>query len=155
MELNRSWEAANCAATQELPSILWNPKAHYLVHKSHPLVTILSQINPINTIPSYISKIYFNIHPPTSWAQWPRGLRHEISSFDRTLGSWVRIPLETWMCVCFFSVFGLSCVGVNLATGWFPFQGDLPTVYRIKKLKLNSVSRMPYAPSGRNRNKDR
>jgi hypothetical protein len=27
------------------------------------------QINPVHTIPSYISKIYFNIvHPPTSWS---------------------------------------------------------------------------------------
>jgi hypothetical protein len=28
MELSPSWEAANCAATQELPGILWNPKVH-------------------------------------------------------------------------------------------------------------------------------
>jgi hypothetical protein len=34
---------------------------------------ILSQINPIHTIPSYLSKIHFNIiHPPTPWSsQWP------------------------------------------------------------------------------------
>jgi hypothetical protein len=35
------------------------------------LVPILSQINPIHNIPSYFSKIYFNIvHPPTSWSVW-------------------------------------------------------------------------------------
>jgi hypothetical protein len=34
MELSPSWEAANCAATQELPSILWNQKMHCRVHKS-------------------------------------------------------------------------------------------------------------------------
>jgi hypothetical protein len=52
MELSPSWEVANCAATQELPSILQNQKAHYHVHKSPPLVSILSQIDPVHTIPS-------------------------------------------------------------------------------------------------------
>jgi hypothetical protein len=62
MELSPSCEAVNCAATQELPSILWNPKVYYRVYKSPPLFPILSQINPIL---SYLSKMHFNIvHPP-------------------------------------------------------------------------------------------
>jgi hypothetical protein len=68
-ELSPASEAAHCAATEELPNILWNPKVHYRVHNSPPLVPILSQIDPVHTITSYLSKIYFNIvHRPTSWS---------------------------------------------------------------------------------------
>jgi hypothetical protein len=46
-------------------------------------------------------------------------LRHELSSFARTLGSWVRISLRVWMfgvCMRLFSVYVVLSLGRGLAS---------------------------------------
>jgi hypothetical protein len=67
MRLSPSWEATSRSATQEFPNNLWNPKLHYHVHKSPPLVPILSQIS------FYFSKIHFNVILPST-SKNPDGL---------------------------------------------------------------------------------
>jgi hypothetical protein len=57
MELGPSWEAASCAATQELPSILWTPAVHCHVLQEPSTGPILSQINPVHTTPNYLRSI--------------------------------------------------------------------------------------------------
>jgi hypothetical protein len=59
MELSSFRDAAICAATREFPNILWNLKVYYCVQENQPPVPTLSQINPVNTAASYLSKIYF------------------------------------------------------------------------------------------------
>jgi hypothetical protein len=72
-----SWEANHCAASQEIPRILWNPKGS-LPHSPCPkLVSILSQLNPVHTPTSHYLKIRLNIilqSRPGS-PQWSLSLR--------------------------------------------------------------------------------
>jgi hypothetical protein len=55
MELSRSSEATSRLATREFSNISRNPKFHYRAHKSLPLVTILSHINPVHNTLFYLS----------------------------------------------------------------------------------------------------
>jgi hypothetical protein len=60
---------------------------------------------------------FVSVYIAGSRSQWPRGLRHELSSPARTLRSWARIPLEAWMSVYFYSVCAVLYAGSGLATG--------------------------------------
>jgi hypothetical protein len=47
-------------------------------------------------------------------SQWPNCVRLELSSFVRTLGSWVRIAIKVRMSVCVYCVFVFFCVCVQI-----------------------------------------
>jgi hypothetical protein len=55
------WEANSYSPSQENARILCNSKVHHRVHKSPPLLLILSQTNSVNVLESGFFNIYFNI----------------------------------------------------------------------------------------------
>jgi hypothetical protein len=110
---------------------MWFPPLFQL-HSSElawsTLTCILAFPYSIIRVSSYLGPLFIYRLQRYSRSQWPRSLRHEMSSPTRTLGSWVRNPLKAWMSVCVCSPFVLSCVGTGLPSGWCPVQGCLPTV---------------------------
>jgi hypothetical protein len=61
LEESPSLEVYNYSASQEIPSLLWNPNVPYRIHNSPPLVSILSQMTPVSNFSHYSFKIHFNI----------------------------------------------------------------------------------------------
>jgi hypothetical protein len=56
-EESSSAEAISCSGIQEIPSLLWNLKVHYNVHKSPLVVPILSRMNPVHTLQLFFFKL--------------------------------------------------------------------------------------------------
>jgi hypothetical protein len=105
MELGPSWVSANCAATQEIPSNLLNPKVHYRVHKSPPLVPMLSHINPLCSFlqPPVTSSLFGpNILLNTLFSNAlslhsSLNIRHQVSHPYRTTGKILCILLTKFL----------------------------------------------------------
>jgi len=61
MEPSCSSEANSRSCSQEISLLLLNSKVHYRVHKTLPLVLLLSQMHPVLTSPPRFLKICSNI----------------------------------------------------------------------------------------------
>jgi hypothetical protein len=62
MEQSPSLEANSNSASQEIPSLLWNPKVHYHVHKISPLVEVKSKQYTVK------SHLFQNFAVDTEWS---------------------------------------------------------------------------------------
>jgi len=60
MEQSLSWEPNRFSDSQEIPSILWNQKVHYRIHKCPQPVPILSQLDPVHTPTFHFLNIHFS-----------------------------------------------------------------------------------------------
>ena len=63
MQQSSSSEAHSSSASQEIPCLLLDPKVHHSVH-TLSRVPIISQKNPIHTLPFYFFQIHFSIILP-------------------------------------------------------------------------------------------
>ena len=85
---------ANCfAASQEIPRISRNPKAHYRTHKRPPHVPNLGQPSSVHIPASHLLEIHPNIiHPSTPRsAQWCPSLRFPQQETIHPLSSPIRL----------------------------------------------------------------
>jgi len=60
MEHSSSW-VNNHSHSQEIPRLVWSPKAYYRIHKTPLLVSILSRMNSLHPIPQYFPEMHSNI----------------------------------------------------------------------------------------------
>jgi hypothetical protein len=61
MERSPSWEANSRSASQEILCILLDSVVDYRAQKGRPLVSILSQMHPVHTLPPYFHKTHRSI----------------------------------------------------------------------------------------------
>jgi hypothetical protein len=57
---------------------------------------------------NFFNSLHFGVSDERR-SQWPRGLRHVLSSLARKLGSWVRIQLEAWKSLLCAFILCLCC----------------------------------------------
>jgi hypothetical protein len=120
-----SWEVDSRSTSQDIPHLLWNQQVHYHVHKNQPLVSILSQMPPVHTLPHHFPKIHSNIILPSSEQSLPfrfpdqnfvciSHVTHEYYMFRSSHPPWLYDPNITVWSVQVVKLFNKKCIRVNI-----------------------------------------
>jgi len=98
MEQSPSGEANWFSASQEIPSILWNLKIHYHIHKCLSPSLILSQIDPVHAPTAHFLKIHLKIILPSmpGSSKWSLSLRfpHQNPVYTSPLPYMCHMPIS-------------------------------------------------------------
>lgn len=68
MEHSPSSKPESHSGGQKIPSLLWNLKVHYHIHKNLPLKSIMNQLNSVHTLTPY----FFKLHSNTIFPSFPK-----------------------------------------------------------------------------------
>jgi hypothetical protein len=93
MELSPSWEAASCAATQELPIILWNPKVPYPSYKiSRPFSLAWAVYPGPRPLQHFVTSLFFTVRSILDPQITSKLEDHPLSAIrDRLLSTWASV----------------------------------------------------------------
>jgi len=85
MQRSPSWEAKQFSASLEILHLLWNPNAHYRIHKCRLSVPVLSHPDPVHTPTSHFLKIQPDIILPSTPGSLSLGFPHQNSAYASLL----------------------------------------------------------------------
>jgi len=81
MEQISSWDSNRRLLSQKNPHLLWKPMIRHGIHNSPSLETILSHMDPVHNLQTYVSKHNFDIilpsMPRSSEQSLPYGYSYE------------------------------------------------------------------------------
>jgi len=103
MEEN-SWETYSFSASQKISCISQNPKIHYYVQKSPPLVQILSQINPVHAL----NPTALNINTIIPYTPWSSKWSPDVSCPQQIPVCSTRTPICATACTTHLNVLRFS-----------------------------------------------
>jgi hypothetical protein len=144
-------EAATLPRTS---SVIMLPRLNGYIYTEQSCICVALDFCGCRNLFSFASQLYAVRYPrslitdncKSRW-QWLWGLRHEMSSPARILGSWVRIPLKAWM----YAVFLCLCRPMKVVTPCYWLTPSKESYQLSLRLILNGTDQRAWPVKGRRR----